>query len=211
MSRLRARPGWELERRALLEGSSRVAGLDEVGRGCLAGPVVVAAVILRPKARLAGLNDSKLLTPLQRETLFTKILRASEAWGIGAADAQEIDRINILNATRLAMARAVESLPVQPDHLLIDAVSLPQVLVAQTCPVGGDRISVSIAAASVVAKVVRDRVMDYYDRVFPGFGFAAHKGYGTQEHLQAVERLGPCALHRRSFQGVWLQRSIEFS
>jgi len=188
-----------------------VAGMDEVGRGCLAGPVVVAAVILAPSRRLKGLNDSKLLTELQREELFRMILRTAVAWSIGAAEAEEIDRINILNATRQAMQRAVEALPVTPDHLLIDAVQLPAIAIPQTSLVHGDRLSVSIAAASVVAKVVRDRVMARYDRIFPGFGFADHKGYGTAEHLAAVELHGPCALHRRSFRGVWTQRQLQFS
>jgi ribonuclease HII len=188
-----------------------VAGLDEVGRGCLAGPVVVAAVILRPGRRLEGLNDSKLLTALQREALFRVILRTAVGWGIGAADAEEIDHINILNATRQAMSRAVEALAEPPDHLLIDALRLPAISIPQTSVVHGDRLSVSIAAASVVAKVVRDRVMERYDRLFPGFGFADHKGYATAEHLSAVERQGPCLLHRRSFRGVWTQKQLQFS
>ncbi len=206
-----ASPGWRYEKVIQESGCGHVAGIDEVGRGCLAGPVVAAAVILAPGRRLSGLNDSKLLTELQREDLFRRILRTALAWGIGAADAEEIDHINILNATRAAMLRAVESLPVRPDHLLIDAVRLPSLTIEQTCLVHGDRLSVSIAAASVVAKVVRDRVMERYDRMFPGFGFAAHKGYGTAEHLQAVDRQGPCPLHRRTFRGVWVQRTIEFS
>lgn len=206
-----SQPGWRYERRVRSEGFARVAGLDEVGRGCLAGPVVVAAVILAPGRKLEGLNDSKLLTASQRETLFRAILRTAVGWGIGAADAEEIDHINILNATRQAMGRAVEALPDQPDHLLIDALRLPGLPIAQTSVVHGDRLSVSIAAASVVAKVVRDRLMERYDRLYPGFGFADHKGYGTAEHLAAVERQGPCPLHRRSFRGVWLQKQLQFS
>jgi ribonuclease HII len=173
--------------------------------------VVVAAVILAPGRRLEGLNDSKLLTAPQREVLFRLILRTAVGWGIGAADAEEIDHVNILNATRQAMGRAVEALPEPPDHLLIDALRLPAVAIPQTSVVHGDRLSVSIAAASVLAKVVRDRVMERYDRLFPGFGFAEHKGYATAEHLAAVERQGPCPLHRRSFRGVWLQKQLQFS
>jgi ribonuclease HII len=207
----RSLPGWKYERNLLESGCARVAGMDEVGRGCLAGPVVVAAVILAPTRRLAGLNDSKLLTELQREALFRMILRTAAAWGIGTVEAEEIDRINILNATRQAMARAVEALPIAPDHLLIDALRVPEIPIPQTSIVHGDRLSASIAAASVLAKVVRDRVMARYDRIFPGFGFADHKGYGTAEHLAAVELHGPCALHRRSFRGVWVQKELQFA
>src|SRR5687767_8021609 len=206
-----APPGWRYEREAREAGCALVAGMDEVGRGCLAGPVVAAAVILEPGRRFEGLHDSKLMTPLQRETLFRVILRKAEAWGIGAVDAEEIDHINILNATREAMQRAVAELPVRPDHLLIDALTLPAIPIPQTSVIHGDRLCVSIAAASVIAKVVRDRVMEHYDRMYPGFGFAAHKGYATAEHVAAVERQGPSPLHRCSFRGVWVQRSIEFS
>ncbi|MGH9867563.1 MAG: ribonuclease HII [Candidatus Polarisedimenticolia bacterium] len=206
-----APPGWRYEREAREAGCALVAGMDEVGRGCLAGPVVAAAVILEPGRRFDGLHDSKLMTPSQRETLFRVILRKAEAWGIGAVDAVEIDHINILNATREAMQRAVADLPIRPDHLLIDALRLPAIPIAQTSVIHGDRLCVSIAAASVIAKVVRDRVMEHYDRMYPGFGFAAHKGYATAEHMAAVERQGPSPLHRRSFRGVWVQRTIEFS
>ena len=194
--RLPARPGWSHERQSAAAGFTCVAGIDEVGRGSLAGPVVAAAVILRPNSRLPGVNDSKLLTAARREELLRQILRSALAWGFGAAGAREIDDVNILNATRLAMRRAVEALHVRPDHLLIDAVTLSDVPVAQTAIIKGDRISVSIAAASIVAKVVRDRVMDYFDRIYPGFGFASHKGYGTSEHMRAVAERGPCPIHR---------------
>src|SRR5262249_26337097 len=160
------RPGWVHERRILLEGFHRVAGLDEVGRGCLAGPVVVAAVGFTPGGRIQGGNDSKLLTSDRRDPGLREILRPPSAWSNGAADADEIDRVNILNATRRAMERAVTGLILAPDHLLIDAVRLPAVAIPQTPLTKGDRISVSIAAASVVAKVVRDRVMEYYDRLY---------------------------------------------
>jgi ribonuclease HII len=182
--------------------------MDEVGRGCLAGPVIAAAVILKEGSRLPGVNDSKLVPAGRREQLMREILRSAAAWAIGAADASEIDRVNILNATRLAMKRAVEALPIEPDHLLIDAVRLPDVPIAQTPLIRGDRISMSIAAASIAAKVVRDRVMEFYDRIYPGFGFASHKGYGTAEHLRAVGERGACPIHRLTFRGVWRQGDL---
>lgn len=203
-------PSWAHERRVARLGYRCVAGLDEVGRGCLAGPVIVGAIVLRAGRGPAGINDSKLLTASRREALMRDILRSAEAWSIGTADAEEIDRINILNATRVAMGRAVEQLPVRPDHLLLDAVRLPDVPISQTPLIRGDRLSISIAAASIVAKVVRDRVMRYYDRMFPGFGFAAHKGYATAEHLKAVALRGPSPIHRRTFHGVWRQGSFAF-
>lgn len=200
--RLPARPSWLHERHRAAAGFTCVAGIDEVGRGSLAGPVVAAAVILEPGSRLQGVNDSKLLTAARREELLRQILRSARAWGLGAAGALEIDDVNILNATRLAMRRAVEALHVQPDHLLIDAVTLSDVSIAQTAIIKGDRISISIAAASIVAKVVRDRVMDHFDRIYPGFGFASHKGYGTSEHMRVVAERGPCPIHRLTFRGV---------
>lgn len=203
-------PGWTHERRVRCGGSSSIAGLDEVGRGCLAGPVIVAAVILNPSRTPRGIRDSKLLSAVQREKLLRAILRTAKAWSIGASDAPEIDAINILNATKKAMTRAIETLSIRPDHLLIDALTLPGVGIPQTPITGGDRVCMSIAAASIVAKVVRDRVMDHYDRLYPEFGFAAHKGYGTPEHLQAVERHGTCAIHRTSFKGVWREGVLPF-
>ena len=203
MAPLPAPPGWTHERRIAREGFRCVAGMDEVGRGCLAGPVVAAVVILKTGIRLSGVHDSKLVPAGRREELMREILRRAEAWGFGAADANEIDRVNILNATRLAMKRAVEALPIEPDHLLVDAVRLPDVPIAQTPLIHGDRLSISIAAASIAAKVVRDRVMEFYDRVYPGFGFASHKGYGTAEHLRAVAERGACPIHRLTFRGVW--------
>ncbi len=139
------------------------------------------------------------------------ILHCAEAWGIGIAGAAEIDEVNILNATRRAMQRAVEALPVRPDHLLLDAVRLPAVPLPQTAVIHGDRRSVSIAAASVLAKVARDRLMEHYDRIFPGFGFAAHKGYGTSMHLAALDSRGACTLHRLTFRGVGGQRAFSFA
>lgn len=195
-------PGWSFEHHLSREGYRSIAGLDEAGRGCLAGPVVAAAVILRPGEDIPGVNDSKLLTPAQRESMLRVVLRKAEAFGIGAADAEEIDRINILNATYRAMERAVAALILQPDHLLIDAVRLKALPIPQTSIIRGDQISVSIAAASILAKVVRDRVMEFYDRRFMGFGFASHKGYGTPQHLRAVAARGACPIHRLTFKGI---------
>jgi ribonuclease HII len=203
-------PGWAHERRAGREGCRTIAGLDEVGRGSLAGPVIVAAVILDPARAPQGIRDSKLLTPSRRAGLLRAILRSAEAWSIGACDVPEIDAINILNATKKAMTRAIETLAIRPDHLLIDALTLPEMGIPQTPITRGDRVCMSIAAASIVAKVVRDRVMDHYDRLFPQFGFAANKGYGTRGHLEAVERHGACAIHRSSFKGVWRDGVLPF-
>ena len=204
-------PGWSYEVDLGRRGFASVAGLDEVGRGCLAGPVLAAAVILKRGAGLAGVNDSKLLSATRREALVRDILRGCEAWGLGAACAEEIDRINILGATRLAMRRATEALAIRPDHLLIDAVKLPDVAIPQVSLIGGDRLSLSIAAASIVAKVVRDKVMKFYDRVYPGYGFASHKGYGTSRHLAEIAMRGACPIHRRTFRGVMPVDRLSFS
>lgn len=184
--------------------------MDEVGRGCLAGPVVVTAVILEAGSEIEGVNDSKLLTAGARERIMRTVLRRAVAWGIGTSDADEIDRINILQATHLAMKRAVEALTVTPDHLLIDALSIPEIPIEQTPLVRGDRRSISIAAASIVAKVIRDKVMESFDRRYPGYGFASHRGYGTAEHLAALRSLGPSPIHRRTFKGVWYERMLPF-
>jgi len=197
-----SRPDWTRELRLARSGCGRVAGLDEVGRGSLAGPVVAAAVVLGRRVRLPGLNDSKLLTAEERETVLRLILRKAVAWSIGSADAEEIDRVNILNATRLAMSRAVDGLPERPDHLLLDAIRLPGLAIPQTDIIGGDRLSVSIAAASIVAKVARDRLMGHFHHLYPEWGFATHKGYGTTVHLSAIATHGPSLLHRRTFRGV---------
>lgn len=186
----------------------RVAGLDEVGRGCLAGPVVAAAVILEESRPVRGVHDSKLLQPERREELADAIADRALSIGVGIAPPDEVDAINILEATREAMSRAVRSLAMRPDHLLIDAVSLPGLGLPQSCIVKGDRLSVSIAAASIVAKVVRDRLMRYYAAIFPGFGFEDNKGYGTRAHLDAIVRLGPSPIHRRTFRGVWEQMPL---
>lgn len=193
-----------LEEEARSAGFRFVAGVDEVGRGALAGPVVAAAVILDPRASLPHkLNDSKQLTAAERERIAAELVRVSLAIGIGAVEADEIDRLDILRATHRAMALAIERLDPQPDFLLIDGhLELPNVALPQRAVVGGDAFSASIAAASVVAKTWRDRLMRGYDALYPQYGFAQHVGYGTRAHLAALRAHGPCPLHRRSFRGV---------
>ena len=183
-------------------GYRLVAGLDEAGRGPLAGPVVAAAVVLPRRCLLAGLNDSKQLTEAERERLYGEILQRALGVGVGRASEQEIDAMNILEATRLAMCRAIQALPSVPDYLLLDALELPAVHLPQRAIIKGDTLSVSIAAASVVAKVTRDRLMGEYHRQYPQYNFQAHKGYGTAEHLRMLAEHGPCAIHRRSFRPV---------
>ena len=183
-------------------GARRVAGIDEVGVGPLAGPVVAAAVMLPEVVDLPGLNDSKRLTRSSRERLDAIIREQAAAIGIGEVGPAEIDRINILQATLLAMRRAVAALGQLPDHLLVDARTIPRVRVDQTALVGGDASDGSIAAASIVAKVYRDALMRRLDDEHPGYGFSRHMGYGTPQHLAALRRLGASPIHRRSFQPV---------
>jgi ribonuclease HII len=183
-------------------GLRRVAGIDEVGVGPLAGPVVAAAVVLPDVVDLPGLNDSKRLTRRSRERLDAIIREQGAAIGIGEVSPADIDRINILQATLLAMRRAVAALGQLPDHLLVDARTIPQVQVEQTALVGGDASDGSIAAASIVAKVHRDALMRRLDDEHPGYGFSSHMGYGTPQHLAALRRLGASPIHRRSFQPV---------
>jgi ribonuclease HII len=189
------------ERIGFAQGFHRIAGLDEAGRGPLAGPVVAAAVVLPKDVVLPGLRDSKKLTALQRERFFDEIGRCA-AIGVGIVDPEMIDRINILEATRLAMTRALSSLSVRPDYLLIDALTLPGLPMPQRALIRGDDLSQTIAAASVVAKVTRDRLMLEYDRLYPEYHFRSHKGYGTAEHLEALGRFGPCPIHRMTFRRV---------
>jgi len=183
-------------------GYQLIAGLDEAGRGPLAGPVVAAVVILPRRFALPGLNDSKQVTEASRERLYQAILKQAVASGVGLADEREIERINILQATRQAMCRAVQGLPVSPDFLLLDAVSLPSVRVPQRPIIKGDGFSVSIAAALILAKVTRDRLMRDYHQRYPQYNFHSHKGYGTPEHLRLLARHGPCAAHRQTFRPV---------
>ena len=197
------RPHYRLERKALKEGYVPVAGVDEAGCACLAGPVVAAAVILEPKRIPKGINDSKKLTPEAREALYAE-LGARARFAIGVADVARIDAENILNARLWAMARAVEALGLAPALALIDGNRAPQVACPARTVVGGDGISLSIAAASIVAKVTRDRLMCELDSQCPGYGFASHKGYGTPAHCSALARLGPSPHHLRSFAPVRL-------
>ncbi len=192
----------EFEEMAARRGYQRVAGVDEAGRGPLAGPVVAAAVILRTGTPIDGVMDSKKLTEARRETLFDSIMEQALAVGVGVSDHQLIDRINILQATLQAMRQAVTNLVLPPDYLLIDGISTIPVTIPQKTIKKGDSASLSIAAASIIAKVTRDRLMVEYDRQFPGYGFAAHKGYGCASHLEAIAQLGPCAIHRQTFRGV---------
>ena len=190
------------EQQAKAKGFRAVAGIDEAGRGPLAGPVVAAAVILPDDFELTGLTDSKKLSEKQRDRFYPLIRQQAHAVGIGVATAEEIDRINILQATMLAMQRAINRLAEPPDHLLIDGITpLPVPLSQQTLKKGDSR-SLSVAAASVIAKVVRDRIMVSLDKQHPGYGFAKHKGYGTAQHRKAIAELKPSRHHRCSFAGV---------
>jgi|SRR5581483_5751417 len=190
------------EKKAWSTGARLVAGVDEVGRGSLFGCVVAAAVILDPAYRLRGLRDSKLLLAERREVLAERIREHAIAWAIAAVDAARIDQINIYQASRVAMREAVERLAPAADHLLIDAVKVDCEL-PQHSIIHGDALSASIAAASILAKVERDRIMCEWDAVFPAYGLAAHKGYSTPKHLAALRELGPTPLHRQSFAPVW--------
>lgn len=180
-----------------------IAGVDEVGRGALAGPVVAAAVILNPDAPLPeGLDDSKKLTALQRERIAGELKATAFCYGVGLIPPEEIDSTNILIATRRAMCQALGELKPCADFLLIDALQLREIALPQRAIIRGDSISASIAAASVIAKTYRDALMRDYDSVYPEYGFAAHVGYGTRAHLQALRTHGACPIHRRSFRGV---------
>jgi ribonuclease HII len=194
-------PSFRHERRALKNGAACVAGIDEAGRGPLAGPVVAAAVILDPKRLPKGVRDSKQLPPERREELYAIIIERAEV-GLGVVEVDEIDRINILNATFLAMVKAIDGLRRAPALALIDGHIAPKLSCAAQCIVDGDAKSLSVAAASIIAKVTRDRMMMALHTAFPYYGFASHKGYSTPEHYDALRRYGPCLHHRRSFAPV---------
>jgi ribonuclease HII len=181
-------------------GFNHVAGVDEVGRGCLAGPVVAAAVVLNPARYVPRVCDSKTVTALERDRLYAKITRTAIAWGVAAADPEEIDRINIHQASLRAMQRAVLSLVPIPDFVLVDAFRIPDLLMAQRPVVHGDSRCTAIAAASIVAKVTRDRMMFELHSRDPRYGFDRHKGYATRDHLDAVSKFGYSEVHRRSFR-----------
>ena len=190
---------YDYEKRAGEQGFSAVCGIDEAGRGPLAGPVCAAAVILPPDCDIPGLNDSKKLSEKKREALFPVIQEKALAFGIGWATAEEIDRVNILQATFLAMARAVEALPAPADYALVDGNRMPPLPIPGETIVKGDATSASIAAASILAKVSRDRLLRRLDEEHPEYGFAKHKGYGTQAHYEAIRKYGLLPEHRRSF------------
>ena len=203
IAELPAAPDLSFERALWDAGCTRPAGLDEAGRGAWAGPVYAGAVILPPEPELVrclhGVRDSKQMTPRQREHWAVEIIAAAAAWGIGSASAAEIDALGILPATRLAMQRALDACALPPQHLLIDAVRLKAVDLPQTPLIKGDRRSLSIAAASVLAKTARDAWMVALDQELPAYGFAAHKGYGTRRHQQALAQSGACPEHRMSY------------
>lgn len=180
-------------------GEGNVCGIDEVGRGPLAGPVVAAAVILPEDCDILYLNDSKQLSEKMREKLYDEIMEKALAVGVGMADEKVIDDINILQADYHAMRIAISKLSEKPQVLLNDAVTIPGVDIKQVPIIKGDTLSASIAAASIIAKVTRDRMMMAYDGVYPGYGFASNKGYGSKEHIEALKTMGPCEIHRRSF------------
>jgi ribonuclease HII len=194
--------GWEHERRAWEAGYRRVAGLDEAGRGALAGPVVAAAVVFGEAVEITSLRDSKALSARQRERLEEEIRDSAVAWGVGSVAPAEVDRLNVLQATLLAMRLALEEIDSPADLLLLDAVRLPGIDTPQRRLVGGDRVCASIAAASILAKVARDRQMVEFDRTYPYYGFGENKGYGTPAHLDALERRGPSPIHRFTFRRV---------
>lgn len=189
----------EFENRLYAQGMQFIAGVDEVGRGPLAGPVVAAAVILPPDFDLLGVDDSKKLTEKKRESLFECIKEKAVAYSIGMVDNATIDRINILEATKLAMKAAIDQLEPKADHILIDALTLSMVKIPQTGIIKGDSRSVTIAAASILAKVTRDRLMKEYHQEFPHYAFDQNKGYGTKAHYDGITNNGICRLHRRSF------------
>lgn len=180
-------------------GFQRLAGIDEAGRGPLAGPVVAAAVVLKENTRIKGLRDSKKVPEKERESLFIEIQDTALDIGIGIVNHEDIDRINILRASKLAMKLAVDNLSELPDFLVIDAVTLPSVPIKQTSPIKGESVSASVAAASIIAKVTRDRLMLEYHNQYPQYNFNKHKGYSTKEHMELIQLYGPCPIHRKSF------------
>lgn len=198
-------PTFTEERAQWARGLHRIAGIDEAGRGPLAGPVVAAAIMLPLKFRrdwLSQVADSKLLTASRRDYLYGRLTVAAVSFGVGVIDSRTIDVVGIAKATRLAMKTAVRQLQPTPEFLLIDYFKLPEVRLPQKGVVDGDSLCISIACASIIAKVTRDRLMVDFDRTYPGYGFANHKGYGTAQHLECLRRLGACPIHRRSFQPV---------
>lgn len=198
-------PTYDEEAALLNDGYAVIAGVDEVGRGSLAGPVVAGAVVLPLYCNeewIAGIRDSKRLTPRRREISYEDMRTASVIMSIGAASSGEIDGVGIVQATQIAMRRAIDGLPVAPDFLLVDALELPEIKIPQRSIIKGDAKCMSIAAASIVAKVARDSMMRDLDEEYPGYGFGQHKGYGTRQHIDGLESLGACPIHRRTFAPV---------
>lgn len=181
------------------QGYVRIAGIDEAGRGPLAGPVVSSAVVLKEGITITGLRDSKRVPEDERTSLFFAIQDAAIDIGIGIVGPEDIDRLNILRATRRSMQIAVEKLSIKPDMLIIDALSLPSVLIRQISPIKAENLSASVAAASIIAKYTRDKIMFDYHHVYPMYNFQKHKGYSTKEHIEMLQRYGPCPIHRKSF------------
>ena len=181
------------------KGIEYIAGIDEAGRGPLCGPVVSAAVILKKVDYIEGVNDSKKISEKKREKVYEEIVQSAISYSVGIIDEKTIDEINILEATRLAMKKAVENLQVKPEHVLVDAEKKVPIEAPYTPIIKGDALSVSIAAASIIAKVTRDRIMRQWDEVYPIYGFAKHKGYGTEEHRKIIKENGPCIIHRKTF------------
>ena len=191
---------WEFENRYSAEGYQYICGVDEAGRGPLAGPVVVGIAIMKPESFIEGINDSKKLSEKKREKLYEQITEEAIEWAVGIVDQNEIDEINILNATKKALHMAISNLKVKPDRILVDALEhIDTCGVPYTSIIKGDAKVYSISAASIIAKVTRDRMMQEYDEIYPQYGFAGHKGYGTAKHIQAIKEYGPCPIHRKSF------------
>lgn len=190
----------EFERNLYSTGIKNIVGIDEAGRGPLAGRVVVGAVIMKPESFIEGVNDSKKISEKKREKLYERITEEAIAWSVGIVDQKEIDEINILNATKKALKMAIMNLQVKPERIVVDALEhIDTCGIPYTSIIKGDAKVYSISAASIIAKVTRDRMMREYDEIYPEYGFAGHKGYGTAKHIQALKEFGPCALHRRSF------------
>jgi ribonuclease HII len=188
------------EEKLHLDGVELIAGIDEAGRGPLAGPVVVGIAIMPKDSMIEGVNDSKKVSEKKREKLYDQITQEAIAWNVGMADQNEIDEINILNATKLALTRAIEGLKIKPDLILVDALTnIDTKGIPYKSIIKGDAKEYSIAAASILAKVTRDRMMREYDEIYPQYGFSGHKGYGTAKHIAAIKEYGPCTLHRKTF------------
>lgn len=190
----------EFENKLYSEGLKYIAGIDEAGRGPLAGPVVVGIAIMKPDSFIEGVNDSKKISEKKRELLYEQITNEAIDWSVGIVDQNEIDEINILNATKKALHMAITNLKIKPDRILVDALEhIDTCGIPYTSIIKGDAKVYSISAASIIAKVTRDRMMKEYDEIYPEYGFAGHKGYGTAKHIQAIKTYGPCSLHRKTF------------